>query len=107
MNPLLFGDKWLNLNMTTLPYYSRPMNYSPSPWWALAPHLCSPPKQPTLQQSAQVWHWNEAGKGLKALFWHEKWVGPRSLKLVLPRLFSITMNPLSSIFECGYWEGSL
>lgn len=32
----------------------------------------------------------KVGNGKKALFWHDTWIGDRPLKLLFPRLYSIT-----------------
>ena len=45
------------------------------------------------------------GNGQKTRFWLDVWIGEVPLKLVFPRLFSVTSDPLATISLQGYWDG--
>lgn len=45
--------------------------------------------------------------GTNTLFWHDMWVGERSLKLEFTRLFSIRAKPNASVASLGFWDGNI
>lgn len=45
----------------------------------------------------------QIGSGEKTFFWHDTWVGDRTLKSLCPRLFSISPTPMASVEDMGYW----
>lgn len=45
----------------------------------------------------------ENGESTK--FWHEYWIGPSPLRIIFPRLYSISSSPNASIASFGLWDG--
>lgn len=43
------------------------------------------------------------GDGKSSLFWHDVWFGDSSLRVRIPRLFSVVTNPNASVCSCGMW----
>ncbi|KAK7247156.1 hypothetical protein RIF29_42033 [Crotalaria pallida] len=48
--------------------------------------------------------WIDLGRGDKARFWQDRWVGDRKLKDLFPRLFLLSQNKHSLVKDCGSWN---
>ncbi|KAK7259210.1 hypothetical protein RIF29_24810 [Crotalaria pallida] len=48
--------------------------------------------------------WIDLGRGDKARFWQDRWVGDRKLKDLFPRLFLLSQNKHSLVKDCGCWN---
>lgn len=49
--------------------------------------------------------WREILEMGDTLFWHEEWVGNRSLRLAFPRLSHLCINKEGNIRGMGEWVG--
>ena len=47
------------------------------------------------------------GDGNSILFWHDKWCETGILKCIFPRLFSLSSQKDSLIYQMGEWNGKL
>lgn len=47
----------------------------------------------------------KAGNGNHILFWHDIWIGDTPLKIICPRLFSISTLPNGLVSSLGFWDG--
>lgn len=47
----------------------------------------------------------KVGNGENSLFWHDNWIGESPLKILYPRLFSISPNQNATISSMGFWNG--
>nr|XP_025628637.1 uncharacterized protein LOC112721825 [Arachis hypogaea] len=47
----------------------------------------------------------EVGNGSRTLFWVDNWVQGGLLKVIFPRLFSMSNQQGSVIGDCGFWDG--
>lgn len=58
-----------------------------------------------------LWFPNEirrkVGNGVGTSFWHEQWFGNSNLKVVFPRLFSLSEQKEASVEEMGWWDGDV
>ncbi|GKV42785.1 hypothetical protein SLEP1_g50152 [Rubroshorea leprosula] len=52
---------------------------------------------------AEGFKW-EVGEGNKVAFWHEWWVGDKSLRDLFPRLFELSVKKEGKVSEMGFWE---
>jgi len=70
-------------------------------WWRDVRKVCG-------EEGTNGWFQKEVGwsigRGDKARFWEDVWVGNANLKSLFPRLYSISMNQGQKVEEVGDWE---
>lgn len=72
------------------------------PWKALCASILS---NPEAKQLALHGPRKKLGNGITTLFWHDLWLGPTPLKILMPRLFSIATHKLATVHSLGFWDG--
>lgn len=55
----------------------------------------------TMQENVR----KRVGKDMKTLFWLDVWVGEKSLRSMLPRLFAVACDPKITVEQMGFWDG--
>ena len=88
--------------------YELAMESSPTPvkyqscWWRDLSKLCK-------EGGGQGWFKEELswkiGRGDKAKFWEDFWIGSVDLRSLFPRLYSLSVNQGNTVGQMGEWDG--
>ncbi|XP_068474698.1 uncharacterized protein [Phaseolus vulgaris] len=70
-------------------------------WWKDLGKVCGEGDGDGWFQEAVGW---KVGRGDKARFWEDVWIGNVNLKTLFPRLYSVSLNQGQKVEEVGMWD---